>query len=92
MDRRVPFVADLPRGSHGRQPRAANSVSSIHFALLLPSLLCSAISHSLLAVQAPVLRAITPAPPCPVGGKQGVVDCQEEGGIVDTEPPSDPLP
>ena len=62
MDRRVPFVADLPRGSHGRQPRAANSVSSIHFALLLlPTLLCSAISHSLLAVQAPVLRAITPA-------------------------------
>ena len=41
MDRRVPFVADLPRGSHGRQPRAANSVSSIHFALLLP--LCSAL-------------------------------------------------
>ena len=30
MDRRVPFVAGLPRGSHGRQPRAANSVSSIH--------------------------------------------------------------
>ena len=91
MDRRVPFVADLPRGSHGRQPRAANSVSSIHFALLLlPTLLCN---QSLPAgCASSSLACHHTCPPCPVGGKQGVVDCQEEGGIVDTEPPFDSLP
>ena len=81
MDRRVPFVADLPRGSHGRQPRAANSVSSIHFALLLPTLLCN---QSLPAgCASSSLACHHTCPPCPVGGKQGVVDCQEEGGIVE---------
>ena len=94
MDRRVPFVADLPRGSHGRQPRAANSVSSIHFALLLPTLLCSAISHSLLAVQAPVLRAITPALHVLWEESKGwwIARKREVLWSVDTEPPSDPFP